>query len=67
MTKPRLPPEIQELLPHCVVKYIHSFVPPLPKQKPLINGLQREIERLQVGKGHKSTMYLYGYSHLLIE
>jgi hypothetical protein len=59
MTKPRLPLEIQALLPHCIVKHIHSFVPPLPPIQPMIAGLQREIEKLQRGT-KQNTMYLYG-------
>lgn len=59
MTKPRLPLEIQALLPHCIVRHIHSFIPPLPPIKLMINGLQREIEKLQRGT-KQNTMYLYG-------
>ena len=59
MTKPRLPPEIQALLPHCIVKHIHSFIPSLPPIQPMIKGLQRELKKLERGT-KQNTMYLYG-------
>ena len=47
MVKPRLPEDWERRLPLDVRRYLYRFVPHLPKPKSPLNGLQRELERLQ--------------------
>jgi hypothetical protein len=47
MVKPRLPEDWERRLPLDVRRYLYRFVPHLPKAKSPLNGLQRELERLQ--------------------
>lgn len=48
--KPRLPYEIEQIIPSDVLHIIYGFVPHLPK-KPLPSpSLQRELEKLQNSK-----------------
>lgn len=55
--KPRLPYSITQMLPGEIVHLINSFVPHLPKQKPVSPNLEKELKRIQVIqlKGKKST------------
>lgn len=66
MKKPRLPVEIQALLPHCIVRRIHGYIPSLPPPKPKTANLQYHIERLQ--RSPKLTaMCLYGLEEYMLE
>jgi hypothetical protein len=55
--KPQLPYDITQMLPREIVHLINSFVPHLPKQKPVSPNLERELKRVQTLqlKGKKST------------
>lgn len=68
MGKPRLPPEIEAKFPDRVVSLIYRFIPylrttPTPKASP---GLQRELERLQVGN-KQTAMYLRDLEDFLLK
>lgn len=70
MVKPRLPEEIEQLLPDDVVKYIYRYVPHLeklitPKSSP---SLERELKRIQMKTlMGKSAMYMKELEDFLLE
>jgi hypothetical protein len=51
--KPRLPDEIAELFPVEIVRIIHQYVPPSPKQSPKVAGatwspnMDKDLKRIQ--------------------
>jgi hypothetical protein len=55
--KPQLPYSITQMLPSEIVHLINTFVPHLPKQKPVSPNLERELKHIQVMqlKGKKNT------------
>lgn len=55
MTKPRLPYEIEQRLPACLLRYMYTFVPKHVAPKPPSPGLQRSIESLQKNHSPKLT------------
>lgn len=63
--KPRLPREIEQLLPMEIVRQINKFVPKLPKPATPSPGLQRELERLQRSPA-RNAMDLYGLDDFVL-
>lgn len=63
--KPRMPQNIENMLPVEIVRKINSYVPKLPKPSPPSPGLQRELERLQK-RGHRNSMDLYGLDDFVL-
>lgn len=63
--KPRLPHEIESLLPEDVLRHLYRFVPKTPKPAPPSPSLQRALEKLQ--KSPKRTaMDLYGLDDFVL-
>ena len=63
--KPRLPDEIAELFPVEIVRIIHQYVPPTPKQSPKVAGvtlspnMEKDLKRIQHKMlAGKNEMYL---------
>lgn len=57
--KPRLPKELELQLPPELVHLIYMFLEPSSPPKKPIEGLQREVERLQkASPKYQTTMYL---------
>ena len=54
--KPRLPRELERLLPSAILHYLYSFVPPIQTPK-LSPSLQKELVKIQSCKGTVS-MYM---------
>lgn len=65
MSKPVLPLEIQNKLPVEVVKLIHRYVPPYPKERRYSPSLQRALESLQKSP-KRSAMDLYGLDDFIL-
>lgn len=59
MSKPRLPLEIADKFPRCLLRYMYTFIPhnPAPPSPPS-PSLQRELENLQKRSSKKTDMYL---------
>lgn len=67
MSKPRLPPQIEARLPEDVLRYLYTFVPRTPKQKPVpvSSNTQKLLEALQ--KSPKRTpMDLFGLDDFVL-
>lgn len=65
MTKPVLPPCIEERLPVEIINLIYTFVPHFRKKKTPTIGLQRVLEKLQ--KSPKRTaMDMYGFDDFVL-
>jgi hypothetical protein len=66
--KPRLPDQIEAMLPEDVVWYIYRFVPKLPKSHPPSpsSGLQRALEKLQQSP-KRTPMDLYGLDDFILK
>lgn len=65
MTKPALPPQIEERLPVEVVCLIYSFVPHIRKRKSPSDSLQRALAKLQQSP-KRSAMDLYGFDDFVL-
>lgn len=67
--KPKLPPEISCKFPPDLLRYIYSFVPPLPPATPKHSpSLQRELDRIQRSPLHgKNEMYLRGFEEFILK
>jgi hypothetical protein len=63
--KPRLPEDVELMLPREIVSYIYAFVPKHPKPSPPSPGLQRELERLQ-NSFKRHAMDLYGLDDFIL-
>ena len=63
--KPRLPREIESQLPIEIVSLINTFVPKLPKPRPVSPSLQRELERIQRSP-KRNAMDLYGLDDFVL-
>lgn len=63
--KPRLPPQIEALLPEDVVRNIYRFVPRSKKSPPPSPSLQRELEKLQRSP-KRTAMDLYGLDDFVL-
>lgn len=55
MKKPRLPYEIEQKLPACLLRYMYTFVPKHSRPIPPPQGLQRSLEKLQKSYSPKLT------------
>jgi hypothetical protein len=66
MVKPRLPPEIQAILPSDVIHIIQSFVPHLPPTPKPSPSLQRELQKIQK-TGSNNAMYLKGFDDFILD
>jgi hypothetical protein len=64
--KPRLPREIELLLPPEIVHLIYQYLEPVPKAKNL-SGLQREVEKLQKSPKKQTAMYLKGLDDFILK
>lgn len=69
--RPRLPYEIEQKLPECLLRYLYTFVPktspsPPPSPSP---SLQREITALQKRSppSKKAPMYLFGLDDFVLD
>jgi hypothetical protein len=63
--KPKLPPELELLLPEDVLRHLYRFVPKTPKQKPPSPSLQRALEKLQQSP-KRTPMDLYGLDDFVL-
>jgi hypothetical protein len=62
---PRLPPQIERLLPEEIVRHIHRFIPKPKKSSPPSASYHRALEMLQ--KSPKRTaMDLYGLDDFVL-
>lgn len=66
--KPRLPDEIEVLLPEDIVRYIYRFVPKMKKKdlEPASPSLQRALEKLQQSP-KRTPMDLYGLDDFILK
>lgn len=64
-SKPRLPPQIECLLPEEIVRHIHRFVPKPKKSPPRSASYQRALEMLQKSP-KRSAMDLYGLDDFVL-
>jgi hypothetical protein len=64
--KPRLPRELELLLPPEIVHVIYQYLDASPKPKPL-SGLQREVEKLQRSPKKQTAMYLKGLDDFILK
>lgn len=63
--KPRLPRQLETMLPADVLHHVYRFVPKPPKPQPPSPSLQRALEKLQ--KSPKRTaMDLYGLDDFVL-
>jgi hypothetical protein len=65
MGKPRLPHEIEMMLPIEIVSMINKYIPRLPKPKKCSASLQRALEALQKSP-KRSSMDLYGLDDFVL-
>lgn len=69
--KPRLPYEVECLLPSDVVGYINKFIPKTPKRKmspPVSPQMQKDLKAIQVRKLIGiSDMYFYDLEDFLLD
>jgi hypothetical protein len=63
--KPRLPPELELLLPEDVLRHLYRFVPKTPKPKSPSPSLQRALEKLQQSP-KRTPMDLYGLDDFVL-
>jgi len=63
--RPRLPLQIEVLLPEDVVRHIYQFVPKPKKASPLPPSYQRAIEKLQQSP-KRTAMDLYGLDDFVL-
>lgn len=68
-TRPRLPYEIEQKLPECLLRYLYTFVPKTPAPLPPSPSLQREVLALQkrCSPRKKSPMYLFGLDDFVLD
>jgi len=64
--KPRLPREMELLLPPEIVHLIYQYLEPVAKPKEL-SGLQREVEKLQKSPKKQTAMYLKGLDDFILK
>lgn len=69
--KPKLPSDVEYLLPEDVVRYLYTFVPHYEKKKkspPPSPSLQKELLRIQTKsfKG-KNEMYMYDFMDFVLD
>jgi hypothetical protein len=65
MGKPRLPYEIEMMLPIEIVSKINGYIPRLPKPKKCSASLQRALERIQKSP-KRTSMDLYGLDDFVL-
>lgn len=67
--RPRLPYEIEQQLPACLLRYMYTFVPKTPPPSPPSPSLQRELTALQkrCSPGKKAPMYLFGLDDFVLD
>ena len=67
--RPKLPPEIVEMLPKEIVKYIYSYVPHLENKKKVASPqLEKDLYKIQNTTLHGlSSMYMRDLDDFILE